>query len=174
MCKLIFTCGLPRSGKSSFCREWAEYQDYGEWIDREIIKEKRVVVSGDSVRLALHGNVYHKEAESTVFAHLEVFIRALLDEGHTVCFDECNTSIASLYGIFKLDLDAHIQYFNTSEEVCIERAKALRQDYLIPVIKRASRNLGFLSHIGGIEVIRRYVKNGLTFNETFDEISATL
>lgn len=184
MGKLIALLGRPRSGKSTYSREFIEYQDFGEHIDREVIKEKRVVVNGDAVRKALTGERYFHELESTVFAHCEIFLRTLLNEGYTVCFDECNTSICSLFGIFKLDPNAEIKYFDTSEEECIKRALALKQDYLVPTIRRASKNLTYLSKcygaglfgekpciIKGVEYVRDWVNEGLTLNELFIELS---
>jgi hypothetical protein len=69
--RLILTCGLPRSGKSTWAR--------GQGVP---------VVNPDSVRLALHGQVYRKESENMVWAIAETMIRALfiarLGDAHQV------------------------------------------------------------------------------------------
>jgi predicted kinase len=181
MSKLIAAVGLPRSGKSSWARHFEIYEDqiqYFKDMPQEVLRERRVIVNGDAIRKALHGDVYHKESESHVFAIAEVMIRSLLETGHTVIWDECNTSLASLYGIFKLDPDAHIQYFSTPEETCINRAKLLNQDYLIPVIQRSSKNITFIKSLchpydlaSGANYIREFVRRNYSLNQLIQEIS---
>lgn len=63
---LYITVGLPRSGKST----WA-------------MKQGIPVVNPDSVRLALHGQAYIKEAEQFVWAITHKMVEALFLAGHT-------------------------------------------------------------------------------------------
>lgn len=99
----------------------------------------RIVISGDSLRLALHGQVYAKEAEGYIACMMEVMGRAYLAEGYDVLWDETCTTKQSLERVFRLDRNAIPIWMHTSEEECIKRAKANNQEYLIPVIKRCEK-----------------------------------
>lgn len=73
---LIATCGLPRSGKST----WAQRSSYP-------------VVCPDAIRLALHGQRFASQAEPFVWAIAKVMVRALFGAGHkTVVLDATNTT----------------------------------------------------------------------------------
>lgn len=77
--RLIVMVGLPRSGKSTACKE---YRDRGY-----------PVVARDAVRLAVHGCRYRQEAEPLVAAITKQMVTALFIAGHdTVVVDECNVT----------------------------------------------------------------------------------
>lgn len=128
-CNLYYLVGNCRSGKSIFADQW---QSQGQ---------KRVVLSGDAFRKGVHGQIYIGEAEFFVFACLDATARALISEGYTVLIDETNTTTASLERIYRISIDAQPIFINTSTEVCIERAKKLGQNYLLPAIKRIGKQL---------------------------------
>lgn len=124
MNKLIITVGLPRSGKST----WAKEQNIP-------------IVSPDSIRLALHGERWNALAEPFVWAIAKVMVRALFISGHdTVILD--STAITKFR---RNDWKSNewvrlFKEFDTSKEICIERAKATNQEDLIPVISRMNKD----------------------------------
>lgn len=135
--QLHFTIGLPRSGKTTYCKEWAN-QEKG-----------RVVVNADSIRLALSGDRYNSLCEPQVHATKLVMIRSLLLYGYDVMVDGTHTtkrSIIELLNIdpmehFGIDENVYPHVVETHPDVCILRAKETGQDDLIPVIYKMVDNL---------------------------------
>lgn len=127
--KLFYTIGTMRSGKSTYAKQW---QEEGK---------KRVVLSGDSFRKGVHGQIYIGEAEFFVFACMDAAARALLSEGYTVLIDETSSTLNSIERYLRINIDAQPIWIDTSKETCIERAKVLKQEYLIPAIKRVSKQI---------------------------------
>lgn len=122
---LILTCGLPRSGKTTWAR-----------------KQGVPIVSPDSIRLALHGQRFLKEAEPMVWTMAAYMAKALFLAGHEkVIVDATNVTakrrefwlekFPSTEG-YKVDLLIE----STAPEVCIERARAEGDETIIPVIER--------------------------------------
>ena len=66
-CKLIMTCGFPRSGKST----WARSQDYP-------------IVCPDAIRLAKTGQRWWGPIEHEVWATARTMVRALFLAGHDI------------------------------------------------------------------------------------------
>jgi predicted kinase len=136
--KLYFCVAMPRSGKSTFCNEWAK----GE--------VNRVIVSSDDIRKALHGKRYETLAETMVFAIKHVMIRALLDRGFTVMVDGTHTSRISIQRILEIDRNAVGILFDTPKETCILRAINTNQTDVIPAIHRTADNLKKIQEAGGL------------------------
>lgn len=160
--RLYFTVGLSRSGKSSWVKKWGEYsietfidplpgdaitcyprksRDYLDHDDRILPNFKRVVVSGDSFRRALHGSDFRIEAESTVYANMDIATRAHLMDGYDVMVDETCTTEQTLLRYLRLDINARPIFFDTPEEECIKRAIDTGKPHLIGPIKRMARQL---------------------------------
>lgn len=125
---LILTVGLPRSGKST----WAQQQGHP-------------IVCADAVRVALFGGLWEELAEETVWATMSLMVRALFIAGNdTVILDTtCMTKFRRDKWKWKSSWEGKIpqwvrkyQVFDTSVEVCKERALATDQAYLLPVIDR--------------------------------------
>lgn len=129
--RLYFTVGLPRSGKSTLCKEWVKAPS-----DRP-----RVIISGDDFRLAVYGDVYNRVGEAFVFATMDSAIRAHLIGGSDVIVDETSTTTETLMRYFLLDINAEPIFVETSEEECLLRAIATRQEYLVPVIQKLSKQM---------------------------------
>ncbi len=127
--KLYFMVGLPRSGKSSYAREWV----------REEVN--RVIVCADDIRLSLTGERYCASAESMVHTIKHLMISTLLRSGHTVLVDGTHTTKGSIKDILKHYKTAIPIIIHTDADTCKARARLTQQDDLIPVIDRMARNL---------------------------------
>ena len=109
---LIFVRGLPRSGKSTFCR------------DVSINLSGSTIICGDTFRIATHGQSYNRLAEPAVSQAVLTAIRALRISYQRVIFDETNSSEWSLRRIFEIDPYAVYYDIGTEKKICIERNEA--------------------------------------------------
>src|SRR4051812_18329148 len=98
--QLYFTCGLQRSGKSTYCTRWAQH------LEMPGDTYPRAIACADSVRLALHGIRYKSEAEPMVFVMDTYLIRSLLIRGHDVICDETCTTERGIRRILEIEPDA--------------------------------------------------------------------
>ena len=141
--KLFFLIGNCRSGKSTFCNQWAKE------------KVNRVIVSADDIRMALYGKRYCKYAETMVFAIKHVMIRAHLSRGFDVIVDGTHSTSISIQRILEIDRHATPIRIDTPMETCIERAIATDQKDLISSIQRVNRQLQKIDKAG----MNSYVAN---------------
>lgn len=117
---LILTVGLPRSGKSTWARQTG-----------------LPIVNPDSIRLALHGQPFHADAEPFVWAIARAMVRALFLAGHaTVVLDATNTTEKRRAEWQSEHWETRLQVFDTPADVCAERAVAAGRTDLLPVIER--------------------------------------
>lgn len=117
--------GLPRSGKSTLIRKvLAE-------MGRDI-----PVLSGDAIRLALHGQRFVASAEPMVRAIQQVALKALILAGAEAVFiDDCNITREQRRRWVSPDWETHYIILTTSKEECIRRAQAENDEVIIPVIE---------------------------------------
>lgn len=141
--RLSFTVGMQRSGKSTYAESWVRYFDPAY---------PRVVVCGDHIRLATHGERYNKLGEDSVFSTLHIMIRTLLIGGYDVLVDETNTSKISIQRLLEIDPLAKAIQIDATLDDCIRRAAKTGQQDLIPAIKRTYRNLQSIERSGGLQV----------------------
>jgi predicted kinase len=121
--RLICMCGLPRSGKSTIARKLA---DANGWP----------VVSGDAIRLALHGQRFALAAEPMVRALKILMIRALFIAGQrTIISDDTHYSREARDAAKSADWDTVFYPVDTPVEVCVARAYDTSQEDLEPVIR---------------------------------------
>jgi len=121
---LICTVGLPRSGKSTFCKE--HLSSYP-------------IVNPDSVRLAMYGQRFIVEAESFVWATVKVMIKALFRAGHQiVVFDATNTVADLRNDMRSSEYKSVYKVVNTDLEICKQRAIDDGMEDLVPIIERMS------------------------------------
>ena len=124
--RLIVTVGLPHSGKST----WARQQGFP-------------IVNPDSIRLAMHGQVFAEKAEPWVWAFAYAMAEALFLSGHdTVIVDATNTTDKRrkpwLERFQKPDKGFEVEFkiFETPPDECKRRAWTDKRNDLIPVIDR--------------------------------------
>jgi predicted kinase len=104
-----------------------------------------LTVGPDSIRLALYGMPFQKEAEGFVWAIAKVMVGSLFLAGHdTVIMDATNTTIARQedWNDVAERFTAEVRYkvFYTMDMTCKERAVKSQKEYLIPVIDRMTEN----------------------------------
>lgn len=129
---LILNIGIPRSGKSTWTRDYIQH------------RTGIVVVNPDSIRLALHGKPFLEEREVEVWHIARTMVRALFLAGHSeVILDACSHTHKRRKAWLSPEWECRYKCFDTSKVLCIERALANAQEYLIPVIERMSREITF-------------------------------
>jgi len=127
--RLVLLSGLPRSGKTTYAQQMVKNCN-------------AVIVNPDSIRIALHGQAFIKEAEPFVWAVAYAMVDSLFIAGHkVVVVDATNTTEKARkpwYDRFGEREDIQIEWVicNVKKEVCIARARATNQAYLISVIER--------------------------------------
>lgn len=128
---LVLMVGLPRSGKTT----WAKKEGYP-------------IVNPDSIRYALHGQRFQSLAEPFVWAIALVMVRALFFAGHNkVIVDATHNSKKRRDFWISNDWDIEFHKLNTSRDVCIERAKAINDEEIIPVIERMAEEHEVLTDV---------------------------
>jgi predicted kinase len=124
---LLMTVGLPRSGKSTWARSTG-----------------LPVVNPDSIRLALHGQRFVKQAEGMVWTVAHLMVDALFLAGHrTVILDATNVTAFRRAEWQSPDYFQAYVLFDTPMDECIRRAHATGQSDLEPVIRRMNSQLNW-------------------------------
>lgn len=124
---LIAFHGLPRSGKSTIAKQ----------LSAEL---GAPIVNRDNIRLALHGQVYAKEAEPMTRAIYKVMIHSLFLSGHKVVLaDETHYSRASRDFIRDGPWRTEFICVPTSARECEIRALNTNQPWLLPVIEEMEK-----------------------------------
>lgn len=133
MNNLYYTIGLPRSGKSTFCRNWTAE------------KPNRVIVCADDIRLSF-GHRFNEHIEEHISSIKHLMIRTLL-RSHDVIVDGTHTTWSSIRKLLEINWKAEpywIQQFSDPNsinyiELCEKRAIASNQPDLLPVISRMAK-----------------------------------
>lgn len=129
MPKVIFTVGLPRCGKSTFCKEFRKSNP------------NTVIVRADDIRLA-YGFRYNSLLEKQVAATKETMLITLMKEDYDyILVDGTHTSEKSIKDIIKIAPEAQPKVIITHPQTCKDRAAASYQSDLVPVIDRMWTNL---------------------------------
>lgn len=117
---LLCTVGLPRSGKTTWAR-----------------KQNLPIVSPDAIRLALHGQRFIAEAEPHVWAIAKTMVRALFLAGHKmVILDATNNTRKRRDEWQSKEWKTYFKVIDTPASVCLDRARAEGDEYIMPVIER--------------------------------------
>lgn len=118
---LIATVGLPRSGKTI----WAQSQAHP-------------IVSPDAIRYAIHGQRYIAEAEPFVWATAKAMVRALFFAGHKTVIVDATNNTRKRRDEWRDDAQwgLYFKVIPTQPQVCIERARSIEDEKIIPVIER--------------------------------------
>ncbi len=133
MPNLIMMMGLPRSGKSTKAREISK-------------KHSAPIVCPDSIRLALTGQRFYKDAEPTVWATAKLMVRSLFLSGHEkVILDATNTTHKGRLDWRSPEWVVYVCEVKTSVTLCVQRAIQAGQYDLISVIDRMQESYDYLT-----------------------------
>jgi len=116
----LVTVGLPRSGKSTICRD--VYKPLGY-----------TVVCADDFHVAITGQRHAAKATPLIWACVHACVDALLLSGNRVILDSTNV-YADRRAMYARK-GAEFVIVDTPVEECLRRAEATHDDYIIPVIK---------------------------------------
>jgi len=154
MGKLYFLVGMARSGKSTIANNWSRYlcnitnnQLTNNYPSIEMSSSTlnyitpRVVVCGDDIRLALHGQRFNRLAEGIIEEIKYITIRALLHRGYDILVDGTNTTLTSIKKLLYIDKTADFYIVDTPLKICIDRAVDTKQCDLVPIIHRMNKQL---------------------------------
>lgn len=128
---LYVMVGLPRSGKSTIAKGL-----------------NCPIVNKDSIRLALHGQIFRQESESMVTAIETLMVDSLLIAGHDKIVIDATNTISSFRDKWRkvaiaYDMTINFIVCNASKVECMERAEYCDRQDLIPVIEKMS---GYLTN----------------------------
>ena len=124
MSSLVIMVGLPCSGKTTI-------------VNKEYLPKGYAIVSPDQIRISLHGRRFVATAESFVWGIVYVMVDSLLARGNNVVIDGCFNTNKRREPFYKYKPTYHI--VTTSKELCIKRALAAHDEYIIPVIEKMSK-----------------------------------
>jgi len=134
---LLAMVGLPRSGKSTICRDTYLPRGYA-------------IVNPDNFRLAIHGQRYIAQAEPFVWACVTAAVDALLLSGNKVVVDA--TNLLSDRRAQWARRGAHFVVVDTPKEECIRRAQAEDDGYIVPVIERMAAHSDPIEDYEGLAI----------------------
>lgn len=139
---LMITCGLPRSGKST----WSRHHGIP-------------IVDPDAIRLAFQGRPYMKETEEWIWSITRVMVKSLFYAGHRdVIVGGCNTALrhrsqwSDSSGLWR----RLICVFDTSMDTCLQRAKDNVRLDLLHVIRNMDAHFEHPQPFEGAIVILRF------------------
>lgn len=119
---LVMMVGLPRSGKSTICRE---------------VFNNNPIVSPDAIRIALHGQAFIPTAEQIVWTIAKYMVAALFEAGHdVVVLDDTNTTKQRRDQWKDRRWKRVFHTVNASKELCIQRALDNNDIALADVIEK--------------------------------------
>ena len=141
---LFMTIGLPGSGKSTYAKKLAE-------------ETNAVILSSDSLREKLYGDINDQEHNAEVFAELHRRCKELLSKQVNIIYDATNINLRKRLSFLR-ELDGIDCYkkaivFATPYELCLENN--LKRDRHVPeeVIKRMRENFHFPLYGEGFDKI---------------------
>ncbi|EAZ83904.1 AAA family ATPase [Lysinibacillus fusiformis] len=130
--KVIFTVGLPGSGKSTFVKQLAK-------------RENAVVLSSDAIRQELFGDAT-KQKSRQVFRTLYERLNDLVAKGYTVIVDATNIERERrIFALRKLPSSVRKEcyYFDTPYSICVARNQQRKRNVPLVVMEKMSKHLEF-------------------------------
>jgi predicted kinase len=121
MVKMVMLCGLPGSGKSTYCDKYKYNKDY-------------IILSSDEVRKEL-GDINDQSKNEEVFNILHRRIKDNLRDGKSVCYDATNLSrkrrVAFLRELKNISCEKICVLVATPYEMCV--VQNFKRDRRVPV-----------------------------------------
>lgn len=140
--KVIFTVGLPGSGKSTFVKQLA-------------ISENAVILSSDAIRQELFGDAT-KQKSRVVFRTLYERLNNLVAKGFSVIVDATNIERdRRVFALRKLpsNIKKECYYFDTSYSICVARNQQRKRHVPLLVMEKMRKHLEFPTVGEGFDVV---------------------
>jgi len=154
MKQLMFTCGLPRSGKTTLRNYIVENTDL-------------FIISADEIRMLVYGQRFFKQGEEIVWSIRNKILEYMLQQNKTILIDETNTSIRRRKPIIELanffKCNATCLYLETPLDICLKRC--LNDDSLKAVIERQNKYFSIPLPEEGADIIKLNHNKKLEDNE---------
>lgn len=141
---LYVMCGFPASGKSTYLKSITTRDD-------------QIVLSTDEFMFELTGREWHKPAEDTVWSHLKITARILLNHRYNVYIDDINLTIqdrAEWIELAKeLGIPVNCKFINSSFTSCLDRNSdrvrkvpyeimiRMKKEFIVPSLNEGFSNL---------------------------------
>jgi predicted kinase len=139
---IVVMVGLPRSGKST----WVKENQMG-----------RAVVSADDLRYIVYNERFNAEKEDEMWKVRGAALQMLMNYGVNIIIDETNTTKkrrSPIIGMAKIKGYKVVAcVVTTSKEICLDRAKALNDDAIIPTIERMAAQYEPVTNDEGFDAI---------------------
>lgn len=140
--KVIFTVGLPGSGKSTFVKQLA-------------ISENAVILSSDAIRQELFGDAT-KQKSRVVFRTLYERLNNLVAKGFSVIVDATNIERdCRVFALRKLPstIKKECYYFDTPYSICVARNQQRKRHVPLLVMEKMRKHLEFPTVGEGFDVV---------------------
>ncbi|WP_286925507.1 MULTISPECIES: AAA family ATPase [Lysinibacillus] len=140
--KVIFTVGLPGSGKSTFVKQLA-------------ISENAVILSSDAIRQELFGDAT-KQKSRVVFRTLYERLNNLVAKGFSVIVDATNIERdRRVFALRKLPstIKKECYYFDTPYSICVARNQQRKRHVPLLVMEKMRKHLEFPTVGEGFDVV---------------------
>lgn len=140
--KVIFTVGLPGSGKSTFVKQLA-------------ISENAVILSSDAIRQELFGDAT-KQKSRVVFRTLYERLNNLVAKGFSVIVDATNIERdRRVFALRKLpsSIKKECYYFDTPYSICVARNQQRKRHVPLLVMEKMRKHLEFPTVGEGFDVV---------------------
>jgi predicted kinase len=167
---LIFTIGLPRSGKTTVVNQLR-----GRF-------EQFIKISADDLRWLVYGHKFFSCGEDYVWAARKTMLRYLLSQGFPVIVDETNTTKERRNDIIKYcryeDYKVWGLFVNTSKETCIQRIydeDTIEEVSLIKATERMSDQLNKYMYLSeGIDRLYEINEKENEINSLIDNLQTEI
>ncbi|WP_042478916.1 AAA family ATPase [Bacillus ndiopicus] len=140
--KVIFTVGLPASGKSIFAQKLAK-------------SENAIILSSDAIREELFGDAT-KQKSRIVFRVLYERLNDLVAKGHSVIVDATNIERERrMFALRKLPstIRKECYYFDTPYSICITRNQQRKRIVPLAIMEKMAKHLEFPTEGEGFDKV---------------------
>lgn len=142
---IIILSGLPRSGKTTFAKEY---------MGRGFVK-----ISADDMRYLVYNQRFWAAGENLMWSIRNICLEYMLAQQLNIIIDETNTTAKRRSPIIKLAQQYNYNIIgvvieSVTKEICIKRAKDTEREDIIPIIENQHHKFETLEKGEGFNVIK--------------------